>query len=55
MEAQCLLAVLVIGRGGEMINKLQTDSAARIQVAPGMYTYNYYTESKNNVECFYYV
>ena len=31
-----LLLLLVIGRGGEMINKLQSESAARIQVAPGM-------------------
>lgn len=28
------LVGLVIGRGGEMINKLQTDSGAKIQVAP---------------------
>lgn len=27
----------VIGRQGEMINKLQAESAARIQVAPGQY------------------
>ena len=25
----------VIGRSGEMINRLQSDSGARIQVAPG--------------------
>ena len=29
------LLSIVIGRQGEMINKLQADSAARIQVAPG--------------------
>lgn len=28
----------VIGRQGEMINRLQADSAARIQVAPGEYS-----------------
>lgn len=27
----------VIGRQGEMINRLQADSAARIQVAPGKF------------------
>ncbi len=27
--------ILVIGRGGEMINKLQSETSARIQVAPG--------------------
>ena len=30
------LSLLVIGRQGDMINKLQADSGAKIQVAPGM-------------------
>ena len=34
----CLLNA-VIGRGGEMINRLQADSAARIQVAPGTHVH----------------
>lgn len=29
-------ALIVIGRQGEMINKLQSESSAKIQVAPGM-------------------
>ena len=28
--------LVVIGRGGEMITKLQADAGAKIQVAPGM-------------------
>lgn len=30
------LSFKVIGRGGEMINKLQSESGAKIQVAAGM-------------------
>ena len=33
MDLNCL----VIGRGGEMITKLQADAGAKIQVAPGMW------------------
>ena len=32
----CVLSGVVIGRGGEMITRLQAESGARIQVAPGM-------------------
>lgn len=31
------ISYLVIGRGGEMINKLQSESGAKIQVAAGMF------------------
>jgi polyribonucleotide nucleotidyltransferase len=27
----------VIGKGGEQINKLQSETGARVQVAPGMF------------------
>ena len=30
-----LFCFIVIGRGGEMITKLQAESGAKIQVAPG--------------------
>ena len=35
LGASFVLPPTVIGRGGEMINKLQSESGARIQVAPG--------------------
>ena len=28
---------IVIGKGGEQINKLQSETGARVQVAPGMF------------------
>ena len=34
-QAHSLCHTSVIGRGGEMITRLQADSGARIQVAPG--------------------
>lgn len=47
------LCMSVIGRQGEMINKLQAESAARIQVAPGQYNCFYPHSSKKvyNVIC----
>lgn len=35
------IVALVIGRQGEMINRLQGDSGARIQVAPGGHQLEY--------------
>jgi polyribonucleotide nucleotidyltransferase len=32
----------VIGKGGEQINKLQSETGARVQVAPGLFVTNYY-------------
>ena len=32
----CRVTGAVIGRGGEMITRLQAESGARIQVAPGL-------------------
>ena len=38
-----ILPLSVIGRGGEMINKLQSESGARIQVAPGKSCWEYHS------------
>jgi len=34
-----VIFIIVIGRGGEQINKLQSETGARIQVAPGTIYY----------------
>ena len=38
--------LLVIGRGGEQINKLQSETGAKIQVAPGKDFVAFYSKLK---------
>lgn len=46
------LPVLVIGRGGEQISRLQQESGCKIQIAPGRFGFAASAEKSEHTNCF---